>query len=81
MLGHRGQLCDAVADHIGLILMVKAEYDPREAIRLWERMEAGQHGAGPSEFLSTHPSGATRIKQIQQWLPEARQYYRGPGRP
>ena len=58
----------------------KAGYDPREAIGLWERMEASQHGAGPPEFLSTHPSGATRIKQIQQWLPEALQYYRGPGR-
>jgi predicted Zn-dependent protease len=72
---------ESEADHIGLILMAKAGYDPHEAVRLWERMEASQHGAGPPEFLSTHPSGATRIKQIQQWLPEALQYYRGPGRP
>jgi len=56
--------CQAESDHIGLILMAKAGYDPREAIGLWERMEAGQHGVGPPEFLSTHPSGATRIKQI-----------------
>jgi hypothetical protein len=69
------------ADHIGLILMATAGYDPHEAIGLWERMEAGQRGAGPPEFLSTHHSGATRIKQIQQWLLEALQYYRGPGRP
>jgi predicted Zn-dependent protease len=72
---------ESEADHIGLILMAKAGYDPREAIGFWERMEAGQRGARPPEFLSTHPSGATRIKQIQQWLPEALQYYRGPGRP
>jgi predicted Zn-dependent protease len=69
---------ESEADHIGLILMAKAGYDPREAIGLWQRMEAGQDGAGLPEFLSTHPSGATRIKQIQQWLPEALQYYRGP---
>ena len=70
---------ESEADHIGLILMAKAGYDPREAIGLWQRMEAGQGGAGLPEFLSTHPSGTTRIKQIQQWLPEALQYYRGPG--
>ena len=72
---------ESEADHIGLILMAKAGYDPREAIGLWERMEAGQGGAGLPEFLSTHPSGETRIQQIQQWLPEALQYYQGPGRP
>ena len=79
LLFNRSQ--ESEADHIGLILMAKAGYDPREAVGLWKRMEASQHGAGPPEFLSTHPSGATRIKQIQQWLPEALQYYRGPGRP
>lgn len=71
----RGQ--ESEADHLGLILMAKAGYDPRAAIGLWERMAAGQRGGGSPEFLSTHPSGTTRIKQIQGWLPEALQYYQG----
>jgi len=71
---------ESEADRIGLILMAKAGYDPRAAIALWERMAAGQRGAGPPEFLSTHPSGTTRIRQLQQWMPEALQYYRGSGR-
>ncbi|MBM3223327.1 MAG: M48 family metallopeptidase [Candidatus Tectomicrobia bacterium] len=71
---------ESEADHIGLILMAQAGYDPHEAIGLWQRMEAGKRGAGPPEFLSTHPSGATRIQQLRQWLPEALQYYKGPGR-
>jgi predicted Zn-dependent protease len=71
----RGQ--ESEADHIGLIVMAKAGYDPHEAISFWERMSSGQHGKGAPEFLSTHPSGDTRIKQLRQWLPEALQYYGG----
>lgn len=66
---------ESEADHIGLILMAKAGYDPHEAIALWERMEAGQQSARPPEFLSTHPSASTRIAQLEQWLPEALRYY------
>jgi predicted Zn-dependent protease len=69
----RGQ--ESEADHIGLILMAKAGYDPREAIPFWQRMSGGQ-GGGPPEFLSTHPSGETRIQQLQEWMPEALQHYR-----
>ena len=69
----RGQ--ESEADHIGLILMAKAGYDPREAIPFWQRMSAGK-GGGPPEFLSTHPSGQTRIQQLQEWMPEALQHYR-----
>jgi len=71
---------ESEADHIGLLLMAKAGYDPSEAVGLWERMEASG-GSGPWEFLSTHPSHATRIAQIQQWLPEANLYYAESGRP
>jgi predicted Zn-dependent protease len=71
----RGQ--ESEADHIGLILMAKAGYDPREAIPFWERMSSGKQGKGAPEFLSTHPSGDTRIKQLRQWMPEALQYYGG----
>jgi Zn-dependent protease with chaperone function len=65
---------ESEADHIGLLLMAKAGYDPSEAVGLWQRMEAAG-GSGPWEFLSTHPCHTTRITQIQRWLPEAELYY------
>ena len=71
-----GRSQESEADQIGLILMAKAGYDPREAIPFWQRMSAGKSGGGPPEFLSTHPSGDTRIRQLQQWMPEALSYYR-----
>src|SRR2546428_6110867 len=65
---------ESEADHIGLILMARAGYDPRSALAFWQRMEhAGD--ASPPEFLSTHPSHGTREQQIQAWLPEALRYY------
>ncbi len=67
---------ESEADKIGLILMAKAGYDPREAVNFWKRMSA-QGGQKPPEFLSTHPSDETRIKQIESWLPEALTYYKG----
>ncbi len=65
---------ESEADHLGLIFMAMAGYDPRVAPAFWERMSA-QGGAAPPEFLSTHPSDATRIRQLQDWLPEALKYY------
>jgi metalloendopeptidase OMA1, mitochondrial len=68
---------ESEADHLGLILMAKAGYDPHAARDLWVRMAAASQGSGrPPEFLSTHPSEPTRIQQIEVWLPEAMQYYR-----
>jgi predicted Zn-dependent protease len=67
---------EAEADHIGLILMAKAGYDPRAALAFWQRMEA-VGGKKPPEFLSTHPADATRVKKIQDELPEALTYYKG----
>ncbi len=66
---------ESEADRIGLILMAKAGYDPRGAIPFWQRMAAVQRGQRPPEFLSTHPSGTTRMAQIEQWLPEAMSHY------
>lgn len=61
---------ESEADHIGLILMAKAGYDPREALDFWQRMsQAG--GKKTAEFLSTHPGHDTRQSDIQRWLPEA----------
>lgn len=66
---------ESEADHIGLILMAKAGYDPREAIAFWKRMASASHGDGSPSFLSTHPGHATREQQIEAWLPEALRYY------
>jgi len=71
-----GRTQESEADRIGLTLMAKAGYDPAAAIAFWERMSKIT-GDKPPEFLSTHPSDATRINQIKEWLPEARSYYRG----
>jgi len=62
------------ADYIGLILMSRACYDPREAPKLWERM-GQQGGATPPEFQSTHPSPQTRIDDFNNWMPEAVDIY------
>lgn len=66
------------ADELGLIFMAMAGYDPSKAVDFWTRMSAGGSG-GTSELLSTHPSDATRIKKIQENLPEALKYYKGAG--
>jgi len=71
-----GRQQESEADHIGLILMAKAGYDPHAARELWVRMAAASQGSSrPPEFLSTHPSEETRIKQIEGWMPEAMKYY------
>lgn len=59
------------ADKIGLDLLVRACYDPREAPELWERM--GQLGGGqrPPEWMSTHPASETRAENFRRWMPEA----------
>jgi predicted Zn-dependent protease len=67
---------ESEADHIGLIFMAMAGYDPNEAPLFWERMTAQAGGQKPPEFLSTHPSDATRIADLKKWMPEAMQYYK-----
>lgn len=61
---------ESEADYIGLILVARACYDPREAPKLWERMGANA-GATPPEFQSTHPAPATRVQNFKNWMPEA----------
>ena len=73
------------ADYIGLQLMAKAGYDPREAVPFWERMSGCPRKMigrfcfrtqnSVPEFLSTHPSDVTRIKQIEAWIPQAMRFY------
>ncbi len=70
---------ESEADHIGVLLMAKAGYDPRESVHLWERMN--QSGGSPPEFLSTHPNPDTRITQLEAWMPQAMQFYHDPSLP
>lgn len=69
------------ADQMGVILMAKAGYDPREGVNVWSRMQnlesAKKQGQNvkPPEFLSTHPSSETRIKNMQKWGNDAFSYY------
>lgn len=61
---------ESEADYMGLVYAARACFDPTEAPKLWERMMASSKGQ-PAEFMSTHPSNQTRIRQLQQWMPEA----------
>jgi len=61
---------ESEADEIGLMYSAKAGYDPRAALDFWARMEELKSGS-PPEFLSTHPSGANRIKRLEQIMPKA----------
>ena len=73
----RGQ--ESEADHLGLIFMAMAGYDPGAAVTFWQRMASKSGGQKPPEFMSTHPSDETRIADIRRLMPEAMKYYRKPG--
>jgi predicted Zn-dependent protease len=63
---------ESEADRIGLVYMARAGYDPRESIDFWKRMaDANKGKPSPPEFLSTHPSYGTRVKNLNRWMPEA----------
>jgi len=66
---------ESEADHLGLIFMAMAGYDPHVAVDFWKRMAGSKQGGSPPEFLSTHPADATRIKNIEQLIPDAMKYY------
>jgi predicted Zn-dependent protease len=72
----RGQ--ESEADHIGLLYMARAGYDPEAAVAFWQRFadyNAKAGGATPW-FLRTHPLDDTRIRQLKEWLPQAKKEYR-----
>ena len=73
---HYSRSHESEADHMGLIFAAMAGYDPQVAVNFWQRMAAASSNK-TSEFLSSHPSDETRIKQIQGWMPEALKYYNG----
>lgn len=67
---------ESEADHIGLVIMARAGYDPRQASRFWERMMSASGGSGPPAFLSDHPTDESRIRDLSKWMPEALESYR-----
>jgi predicted Zn-dependent protease len=70
------RLQESEADHLGLIFMAMAGYDPHTAIEFWERMRKLGGTPPVPEFLSTHPSNETRIEHLKKWMPEAEKYYK-----
>jgi predicted Zn-dependent protease len=62
---------ESEADALGLLLAARAGYDPRAGISLWQKMGAANGGKTPPAWLSTHPAGPERVKEIQQRLPRA----------
>jgi predicted Zn-dependent protease len=63
------------ADQMGLKYMARAGYDPRESVAFWERMEQTSGNGQPPEFMSTHPSHGTRIRNLEEFMPRAVEEY------
>lgn len=70
-----GRTQESEADMIGLDLMARAGFDPRQAVTLWRNMGAARTSGAPPEFLSTHPSDATRIGKLNGRMPRAVSLY------
>lgn len=66
---------ESEADIIGLELMAKAGFDPAQSVALWENMAQASGGKQQPEFLSTHPSNQTRIKNLSNSVPKYQPYY------
>jgi len=65
-----GRKQETEADYLGLIFASLAGYDIRESVKLWERMQKKNKGKEPPQFLSTHPSSANRIINLNKWITE-----------
>jgi predicted Zn-dependent protease len=71
---------ESEADHMGLLLMATAGYNPEESVKFWERMaRITSGGKRPPEFMSTHPSHETRIRDLIKWIPQAMPLYKASG--
>jgi predicted Zn-dependent protease len=66
-----GRSQESEADEVGLMLMARAGFDPRQSITLWQNMEAASGGMAPPEILSTHPSHGTRIERLNAKMTDA----------
>ncbi|KAF9927098.1 hypothetical protein FBU30_003486 [Linnemannia zychae] len=67
--------CETEADKIGLQLMAQACFDPRESVRMWQRMSHAERGPNLS-FLNTHPASKSRAVKLEEWMPEAMDTWR-----
>ena len=63
------------ADHIGLILMSKAGYDPKSAVSFWEKYANQRNQGVLQEFFATHPMGKKRLDEIKELIPKITKYY------
>ena len=61
---------ESEADYLGMIFSSLSGYDIRETVKIWERMKEFKKGKEPPQFMSTHPSSDTRIKQLNEWMNE-----------
>jgi predicted Zn-dependent protease len=66
---------ESEADAIGLELAARAGFKPQAAISVWQKMNKATQGKGTPEFLSTHPSGETRIEQLSELMPAVEPLY------
>jgi predicted Zn-dependent protease len=71
---------ESEADIVGMELAARAGYDPAAGVTLWQKMMKASEGA-PPEFMSTHPAGATRIRDIQAKLPKVQGIYANAPKP
>lgn len=67
---------ESEADHIGLVLMAKAGYDPREAPKFWNRFATVKDDGQTPEFFSTHPSDERRASELMAVMDEAMKHYK-----
>ena len=72
---------ESEADAIGLELAARAGYNPEAAISVWKKMIKATEGKSPPEFLSTHPSGETRIEQLTALMPAVEPLYLSAAKP
>ena len=61
---------ESEADYLGLVFTSLAGFDIRESAKIWERMKEANKGKEPPEWMSTHPSAASRIEKLKMWIPE-----------
>ncbi len=71
---------ESEADIVGMELAARAGYDPKAGVTLWQKMLGANKGA-PPQFLSTHPSGSTRIQEIEARLPKVAPLYAAADKP
>ena len=76
-----GRSDETEADALGLVLAAQVGYDPRAGVSLWQKMAAASGGRAPPQWLSTHPAGASRIKDIEGRLPRVLPDFEAAERP